>query len=362
MPSNRPGRALGSLTGRKVLAVFLLLGGSLATAWNVARSDALDVGERAYSRGDLAGSLQHALDHLERQPWNRQANLLAARCLSRMDFAEQAEPYFRRAGRLSLGDMQLRAYGLARGPHPEQAIPAYGRILEQAPDNVLAMRRLAAVLLSQSDAGRCLELAARLERTPGGEVFGAMLRGTVYHNQSNSQLAVAGFERVLELDPQLEQISGSRKLFWTQLSRDLVDCGRIEDAGRHIERALADGQDADLMDELGFIYFLRGDLEEARRCYRQAIEWDPSFYRPHLNLAKLDIQLRRREDALRELNQARALAPRRYSIVYSLALLYRQLGLTAEADQVRRELQSVREESSTTAPRTPGTHWPPYAL
>ncbi|MHB1555851.1 MAG: tetratricopeptide repeat protein [Isosphaeraceae bacterium] len=361
MQSNRPGRPPGSLTGRKTLAVVLLLAASLATAWNVARSDALEAGERAYARGDLAGSLQHALDHLDRQPWSRQAALLTARCLSRMDYAEQAEPYFRRAGRLALGDMQLRAYGLARGPHPEHAIPAYQQILEQAPDNVVAMRRLAGVLLSQSDARRCLELAHRLESTPGGEVFGAMLRGTVYHNQENPQLAVAAFERVLELDPQLEQISGTRKLFWTQLYRDLVECGRIEDAGQHLERALAGDQDADLMDELGSLDFLRGDLAAAERCYRQAVEWAPTFYRPHLNLAKLYVQLHRRDDALRELNQARALAPRRHSVVYSLALLYRQLGQTAEAEQVRRELQSMREESSS-APRATGSQWPAYAL
>ncbi len=99
---------------RRVFVVCLLLASSTATAWNVTRSEALVDGERAYSRGDLVAALQHALDHLERQPWNRQAAALAARCLSRMDFSEQAEPYFRRVGTLSLADMQIRAYGLAR--------------------------------------------------------------------------------------------------------------------------------------------------------------------------------------------------------------------------------------------------------
>ncbi len=73
--------------------------------------------------------------------------MLAARCLSRLDYSEQAEPYYRRAGRLSLNDQQIRAYCLVRGPHPERAIPAYREILEIDPDNVAAMRRFAAVLL-----------------------------------------------------------------------------------------------------------------------------------------------------------------------------------------------------------------------
>ena len=127
----------------------------------------------------------------------------------------------------------------------------------------------------------------------------------------------------------------SRKLFWNQLADDLIECGRIEDAGRYLERALAAGPDAELIDLLGYTYFLRGDLDEAERYYHQAAESDPTFYGPHLNLAKLAIQRRRRDEALRELNQARLLAPRQYGVLYSLALLYRQLGQTAEADRVQ---------------------------
>ena len=78
------------------------------------------------------GCLQHALDHLERRPWSRDAALLAGRCLSRLDYADQAEPYYRRAGRLLLQDQQVRAYGLVRGPHPELAIPAYREIIRIA--------------------------------------------------------------------------------------------------------------------------------------------------------------------------------------------------------------------------------------
>ena len=159
---------------------------------------------------DLTGCLQHALDHLERRPWSREAALLAARCLSRLDYAEQAEPYYRRAGRLSLNDLQIRAYGLVRGPHPELAIPAFHEILELSPGNLAAMRRLAAVLLAQNDTEQLLKLADRLSHSAGGEVIGSMLRGTVYHNDKNPQQAVAAFERVLQLDPELREMPASR--------------------------------------------------------------------------------------------------------------------------------------------------------
>jgi tetratricopeptide (TPR) repeat protein len=353
---SRPGRR-----GRVVLlasTVILLL---IATAWNVTRSEALAEAERAYARVDLPGCLQHALDHLERRPWSHEAALLAARCLSRLDYADQAEPYYRRAGRLSLNDQQIRAYGLVRGPHPESAIPIYREILRLEPDNVTAMRRLAAVLLARNDKDQLLELADRLDRAPSGQVIGAMLRGTVYHNDQNPQRAVASFEQVLRLDPEFREMPASRQLFWDQFTDDLIECGRIEDAGRFLEQALAAGPNAELTDRLGYTYFLRGDLDEAGRCYRRAAESDRSLYRPHLNLAKLALQRRDRDEALRELNQARLLAPRRYAVLYSLALLYRQLGQTAEANKIQDEIQELREAAAT-APRMPAPRWPRYAL
>src|SRR5262249_48934173 len=156
---------------------------------------------RAYSRGDLAAGLKGALDHLDRQPWSREAALLAANCLSRLDYSDLAEPYYRRAGHLALSDLQVRAFALARGPRPELAIPAFYDILARSPENVTAMRRLAAVLLAQNKTEDLLELALRLDQIASGAVIGSTLRGVVYHNEKNSQQAVAAFERVLDLDP-----------------------------------------------------------------------------------------------------------------------------------------------------------------
>src|SRR5579883_3062690 len=187
---------------QRILFTLVLIGLSMLTAWNLTRSDALEQARRAEAQGDLVLGLQHALDHLGRQPWSHEAALVAARCLSRLDYADEAEAYYRRAGRLELSDLQIRAYGLVRGPHPERAIPAYHEILQRAPENVTAMRRLAAVLLAQHDAKELLELSDRLNRVPGGRVIGEMLRGVVYHNQKNPQQAVAAFEKVLELDPE----------------------------------------------------------------------------------------------------------------------------------------------------------------
>jgi tetratricopeptide (TPR) repeat protein len=338
-----------------------LIGLVVLTAWNVTRAGALEQAHRAEARSDLAGCLQHALDHLERRPWSREAALLAARCLSRLDYANEAEAYYRRAGRLSLNDLQVRAYGLVRGPNPDRAIPAYHEILERSPQNVAAMRRLAAVLLARNDTKELLELADRLGRIPGGEVVGLMLRGVVAHNEKNPQQAVAAFERVLELDPELQEMPASRRLFWNHFTDDLAASGRLEDAGRYLTQVLASAPDADLMNRLGETFFLQGDLDAAERCFRQAVELDPSRYAPHWNLAKLALQRRQTRVALRHLSQARQLAPRRYGVLYNLESVYRQLGQTAEAERVREAIKELRARPDSPA-RPANGRWPRYSL
>jgi len=325
------------------------------------RSVALPEASRAYVRGDLALCLQHALDHLDRRPWSREAALWAARCLSRLDYSGEAEPYFQRAGRLTLNDSQIRAYGLVRGPHSERAIPIYDEILARSPENVTALRRLAAVELARNNTEALLKLADRLSHVPNGAVIGFTLRGVVYHNHKNPQQAVAAFEHLLELDPELREMPMPRRLFWSHFADDLIASGRIDDARRYLNKALEGAPDAELMNRLGQAYFLQGALDNAERCFGQAAEWDPNDHAPHLSLAKLALQRHHQEEALKHLNQAKLLAPRKYDVLYNLATVYRLLGRTAEADRIQEAIKQLRGNSSSSS-RPTNNPWPRYAL
>ena len=151
----------------------------------------------------------------------------------------------------------------------------------------------------------------------------------------------------------------SRQLFWSHLADDLIECGRIEEAGRRLTVVLRDNSDPELMNRLGRVYFLQGSLEDAERCYRLAADWGPSDFDPHLSLAKLALQRKDREAALEHLNQARLRAPRQYKVLYSLALFYRQLGRPADADRIQQTMAEIKAEAST---GPGGNAWPAYAL
>jgi tetratricopeptide (TPR) repeat protein len=358
-------RARPSLSDWKTKSAFsvIILGLLISVAWNLTRTDAIAAARSAYVQGELALCLQHALDHLDRRPWSAEAALLAARCLSRLDYAGEAEPYFKRAGRLELSDAQLRAFGLARGPHPEHAIRAYDEILENWPDNVTALRRLAAVQLAQNNTAELLRLADRLSGIPKGAVIGHTLRGVVFQNESNPQRAIECFERVLALDPELREMPLSRRLFWSHFSDDLLADGRIDDARGQLIKALDQAPDADLMDRLGRIYFLQGALDDAERCFRQAAEWDPSDYKPQVDLSKLALQRQAREEALAHLLHAKLLAPEEYGVLYGLASVYRQLGRMSEAARVQEAVMHLRDQPASSAVSRPANKpWPRYAL
>ena len=97
---------------------------------------------------------------------------MAARCLTRLGRAAEAEDHYRKAGPLELDDTQVRAHGPAQADEPERAAEVYEEILARWPDDVLALKRLAAVRMGLKQWRQVLELADRLIAMPAEEVAG----------------------------------------------------------------------------------------------------------------------------------------------------------------------------------------------
>lgn len=350
------------------------------TAWHVTRSEALAVALAAEAREDFPTALRTALDHLDRLPWSRQAALVAARCLSRLDYAEAAEPYYRKAGKLSLEDLHYRAYGLVRANLRERAIQAYKQILMQFPGDVTALRTQAGVLLSQSRFTDVKPLAAQLIDAPNTaantyapvvkagrwtlkaapvaspSTIGYTLDGVVNHDTEEFEAAAAAFEKVVKLDPDLHSMPLDPILFWSHLGFDLLQVGRSEDVIRYLTKAAEGRLDPGLMDLLGQAYAQQSSFEDAERCWRQALAWDPNHFGATLNLGRFELRRDRPQEALVLLNRAAALKPEAYEPVYSLSLAYRRLGRVDEAKKYQQKAAEFRRKQ---APRTGGMGAPP---
>jgi tetratricopeptide (TPR) repeat protein len=345
----RPRETASALRGRwwrrcAAIVAGLIAAGLLASfAWSEFHPAVLAEAEAAYRRNDLESALRIAQAHLARRPFSRQAALLAARCLSRLGRLDQAEPYYRKAEPLDLTDQHVRAYALVLSNRREPAIQAYRELLARSPNDVLALSRMAAVQISESRWQDTLDTSGRLIKIPEGEVIGQTLAGVVHHNTHDYEFAVLAFDRVLELDPNLERMPlKPRSMFWIDYAHDLLEVGRYADARRHLQRVLAEAPDAKVADLLGQSYYLEGALDDAERYWRLALQWDAGRFGTWWRIGQLELKRGRSAEAIEPLRRASAIEPAAAGPLYSLSLAYRRLGRTEESDRLMAEVDRLR--------------------
>jgi tetratricopeptide (TPR) repeat protein len=336
-----------------VIASGLLAASLLSVLiWSEYYPAAFTQAEEAYRGNRLEVALQISLGHLKRRPTSRYATLLAARCLSRLGRPDQAEPLYQKAGSLDLEDRHIRAYAFVLSNRRESAIGAYEQILEIRPDDVLALSRLAAVLISERRWDGALDAANHLIKTSAGAVVGHTLAGVVHHNTRDSELAIVAFSRVLELDPALQQMPlKPRSMFWTEFGHNLLAVGRWAEARECLNHARAESNDPKIADLLGQSYYIAEEFDEAERWWRTALDQDPDRYGTWWRIGKLELQRGRLAEAITSLRRASEIQPKAAGPLYSLALIYRRLGQKEEADRLAHQLERLRAGPVTASQR-----------
>lgn len=341
----------------RALVLGLLAAG---TAWNISRSPRLEEAAEAYGRGRYLPALMAALDHLDARPWSRSAARLAALCLSRLDYSELAEPYYRRSGTLSRDDLLVRAYAILRSNRREAAIVAYRSILDRWPAEPVALRNLATVYLTQGRYREALEVAERLEAVPGQEVVGATMVGTMNYRMGEPERAIAAFERAERLDPGLRSMPEFAPQFARYYGEMLTSVGRAREAVDRLAPASADQpDDLLLLDRLGAAYQALGMLEEAEECWRREVRLDANALDGWINLGKLALARGRPEEAVGPLDRAVDLDPTSYSALYNLLLAHRRLGHAEEARSLQARLDAVKAGQGTPTARMGSPPLPP---
>jgi tetratricopeptide (TPR) repeat protein len=302
-----------------------------------------------YERHQYRSALRAAQDHLRWFPKDRRASLMAARCLMRLARAPEAEAFYHLAEPLDHADAHARAYNLVNLNEPKPAALAYEEILMRWPDDALALKRLAAIRMGQERWREVLKVAERLIAIPDEEVAGQTMAGIAYHQLKHFEQAATACLRVLELDANLERMPLPKPLFWNNLALDLIAGGRTEEARGLLTRALADSQNAGLMELLGLTYSQQGAIDEAEKCWRQAESWDPSNADVCLDLGRLALNRKQWNEAVGYLKRASDRSASAVEPLYNLSQAYRMLGDDAAADRYRR-LADQRRDQARQAP------------
>jgi tetratricopeptide (TPR) repeat protein len=317
-------------------AVATIVAALTGAVWFATRFDPFGQAGVAYGRRQYQAAFKAARDHLVRFPDDRAASLMAARCLRRMGQPVEAETYYRRAGTLGPDDLQSLAYSLVQSGDAEGAVRAYEELLARQPADPLALKRLAALRMGRKEWEATLELADRVRAIPSEEVAGLTLAAIGHHELKHHALAVEASRRVAVLDPKLKAMPLPRTLFWNNMALDLMALGQFDEARAVLERALDGGEDAGLMEALGFAYFHQGLMEQAEQCWLRAERWDPTNADVYIDLGRLALVRSRWKEAIGFFKRAAELSPSAIAPLYNLSQAYGMLGERAEAARYRR--------------------------
>jgi tetratricopeptide (TPR) repeat protein len=318
-------------------------------AWFLTRFDPLGKAAKAFAQHQYHSALAAGQNHLKWFPNDRRAALMVARCLMRLGRAPEAEAYYQKAAPLDLADAQVRAFNLVNLHEPKQAASAYEELLSRWPDDVLALKRLAAVRMAMKQWRDVVKIANRLMANSDEEVAGQTMAAIAHHELKHYDQAITSALRVLELDHELKRMPLPRTLFWNNLALDLIAVGRTDDARRYLNGALAQSPDAGLMELVGLTYSQQGALDEAERCWRQAESWDPDNADVCLDLGRLAVNHQRWTEAVGFLKRAADRSTEAVEPMYNLSQAYRMLGNLVEAERYRR----LADERRRARPETP---------
>jgi tetratricopeptide (TPR) repeat protein len=331
-PDVRKKLVLGSRRTLRIVVGLALVGILFGlSAWFLTRFDSLGRAGTSFEQHQYQSALRAAQNHLRWFPTDRRASLMVARCLMRLGRAPEAEPYYQKAAPLDLADAQMRAYNLVNLNEPKKAALAYEELLTVWPDDVLALKRLAAVRMGMEQWRDVLKIA-----NSGEGVAGNTMAAIAHHELRHYDQAITSALRVLELDHDLERMPLPQRLFWNNLAIDLIAVGRTDEARKYLTGALVQSQDAGLMELLGLTYSQQGALDEAEHCWRQAESWDPENADVCLDLGRLSLSRNRWGEAVSFLKRAADLSTEAVEPLYNLSQAYRMLGNAVESERYQR--------------------------
>jgi tetratricopeptide (TPR) repeat protein len=248
--------------------------------------------------------LEDAFPHIQNQSLRTQVGLDLLRIAQESHALPEATSVLRELERTNPNDPEVlyTAYRV----YSDLAAHALGALAQAAPDSARLHQVFAQAALTQDDV-------------PG---------------------AIAEYRKALQLNPALP---GAHFELGRAILRASQDEPARQQAQKEFETELAaNPHDANSEFELGEVYALRSDLENAARHYSRALGFQPDFVEAHLARGKVLSSMERTEEALAEFREAARLDPNNDVAHYRLAQAYRKAGKQAEADREQALFQKLK--------------------
>lgn len=325
---------------KRLVVLLAALAGVVALAWpHLRASYSYRTALRALEERDLAAAKPHLDRCLRTWPTSPRVQLLASQIARWAGLYEEADrrlDLFQelggdketvslerlllevQQGRLSLG-ADYRIQELIDERHPR-----LNEILDIASQAYLKSYRL-------PSARYCLD--AWVEREPENLMV-RMRRGWVMERLFQTQEAEQEYQAALALHPE----SVEARL---RLAQMLLLTNKPAEAVEHLEQLAQRDPTPPIIAALAAGLRALGKAEQAPEYLNEAITRWPGETPLWVERGRVALDLRRPEDAERDLRQAASLSPEDYQVNYQLAQCLRRLGRVDEAEQFQRKAERI---------------------
>ena len=249
-----------------------------------------------------------------------------------------------------IDDPECRLYlaqALQRKPDLAGSMAELTTILEAYPDYPMALYEATKV---SNGLDQHSETIAYAERALATELETAQ-QAELHRMKAQAQLALGESEQALATIDQALQLTDEVPLYWLIKVKVLIALERWEDAlAVALETAEKFPEEERAYLYEGLITYHEGDKERAERAFRQVVETDPFNVEGYMHLTHLVEELRGKEAAADEMEQALEMIPQptRALLDYA-ALLYKECDRTEQYEGVQKLLADLPEDAETKA-------------
>jgi tetratricopeptide (TPR) repeat protein len=256
-------------------------------------------------------------------------------------------------GRIRLEAASLSGQCLLYLKQPREAERVLRFVLDEQPNDIDALRGLAAIYFDQGATLRALDYLKRVAELDQGDGRPYRLMGLILKDRDNYAAAVDCYRAAL--DRQLRGQPADKVRF--ELAECLAKLGRCDEVVEVLAQRDSADEDAATMVLRATCLAKKGQVGEAAAILDRALEVfrdDAAVLRER---ASLHMEAHEPEAALALLQRALRIDPHNYSGRYQLGLVYKMLGKTVEAaqelsraEQIKadlREQQRLTQEAAT---------------
>ena len=249
-----------------------------------------------------------------------------------------------------IDDPECRLYlaqALQRKPDLAGSMAELTTILEAYPDYPMALYEATKVANGLDQHSETIAYAERALATELETVEQAEL----YRMKAQAQLALSESEQALATIDQALQLTDEVPLYWLIKVKALIALERWEEAlvvALETAEKFPEEERAYLYE--GLITYHEGDKGRAERAFRQVVETDPFNVEGYMHLTHLVEELRGKEAAADEMEQALDMIPQPTRALLDYAtLLYKECDRTEQYEGVQQMLTELPEDAETKA-------------